>query len=404
MRRIERIAEALLNYCQSKNWAGHDPYDALNSRILVHTPFYSSRIFRIGVTQIIKRLPLNIRPLLVIPQTQNPKALGLFLSAILKLSKIGLINGNDLVGRMLEELLNLKSRHDTYWCWGYSFPWQTRTDLVPRGAPNLVCTTFVAGSLLDIYESNRDTQLLGIAASAADYLLDELYWEDGDSLAGFSYPFPQVQARVHNANLLGAALCCRIYRHSGDRKYLDAAMKVARYSAGQQNIDGSWYYGERPTQRWIDNFHTGYNLCALKSICESTKTDEFEMHLQKGIDFYMGHFFMEDGAPKYFHNRLYPIDIHSAAQSIITLVEFRDHDNNSMSLANGVFAWTMKHLWDEKGYFYYQSHPLYTNKISYMRWSQAWMLLALSRLLENHNPGLQPEQNNLHNVRTEMVT
>jgi hypothetical protein len=37
---------------------------------------------------------------------------------------------------------------------------------------------------------------------------------------------------------------------------------------------------------------------------------------------------------------------------------------------------------DKKGYFYYQKFPFFTNKISYMRWGQAWMLLAISSLLE----------------------
>ena len=40
-------------------------------------------------------------------------------------------------------------------------------------------------------------------------------------------------------------------------------------------------------------------------------------------------------------------------------------------------------MWDRQGYFYYQVLPFWTNKISYMRWSQAWMLLALATLLEN---------------------
>jgi len=41
----------------------------------------------------------------------------------------------------------------------------------------------------------------------------------------------------------------------------------------------------------------------------------------------------------------------------------------------------MKNMWDDRGYFYYQVHPAYRNRISFMRWSQAWMLLALSAIL-----------------------
>ena len=36
-------------------------------------------------------------------------------------------------------------------------------------------------------------------------------------------------------------------------------------------------------------------------------------------------------------------------------------------------------------FYYYQKWRFWTNRINYMRWSQAWMLLALSTLLEKSN-------------------
>ena len=110
------------------------------------------------------------------------------------------------------------------------------------------------------------------------------------------------------------------------RSFLGPALRVARYSAAKQHADGSWDYGEAPSQRWIDNFHTGYNLCALQQIDRYLETDEFEACIRRGFDFYKAHFFREDGAARYFHNRTYPIDIHCVAQSIITLLAFEDLD------------------------------------------------------------------------------
>jgi hypothetical protein len=71
------------------------------------------------------------------------------------------------------------------------------------------------------------------------------------------------------------------------------------------------------------------------------------------------------------------------AQSIITLIELRDLDEGNVRLAHSIFEWAMAHMWDEQGYFYYQVLQLYKIKIPYMRWGQAWMLLALSTLLEH---------------------
>ena len=137
------------------------------------------------------------------------------------------------------------------------------------------------------------------------------------------------------------------------------------------------------TQQWVDNFHTGYNLCALRAIGRYAETPEFESGVDRGFQFYLNHFFTAEGAPRYFHNRTYPIDVHSVAQSIITLLALKDLDAGSTRQAQAVFEWAMKNMWDEQGYFYYQVLPFYTNRISYMRWSQAWMLLALSTLLEH---------------------
>jgi hypothetical protein len=370
-------------YCGKNNWAGFDPYDALNSRVFNLTPFVKSRVCRIAITQIMKRLPVNLRPLLLVPREQNPKAIALFLMALLKLSKLGLLDQKDLVEAMVERLIALRSPNMSCWCWGYSFPWQTRKDLVPRWSPNLVCTSFVANALLDAYELRQDPRYLSMARSAGEYIWNDLYWTEDDCTAGFSYPFPGLRARVHNANFLGSALLCRLYTRCGEKRFLEPALKVARYSAMKQHENGSWDYGELPTQRWIDNFHTGYNLCALRSISEYAGTSEFETHIRHGFEFYRNNFFTQDNAPRYFDNNTYPIDIHSVAQSIITLLALKDYDKDSVGRALSVFEWSEAHMWASEGYFYYQVLPFWTNKISYMRWSQAWMLLALATLLEH---------------------
>jgi hypothetical protein len=317
---------------------------------------------------------------LQVPKTQNAKALALFLSAFLNLSKLQPGKYESRIRLLVERLIALRSQNVPYWCWGYSFPWQTRTFLVPRGAPNLVCTTFVANALVDAYEETREYRYLEMAISGARYILDELYWAGDQGVAGFAYPLPSMRHNVHNGNFLGAALFCRIAKHTGETEFLETALKVARYSASQQHQDGSWDYGELPTQRWIDNFHTGYNLCSLQSISRNLKTPEFDGHLRRGFMFYRKRFFREDGAPRYFHNRTYPIDVHCVAQSIITLLSFKDLDPGNIRLAHLVFRWAMGHMLDDGGFFYYRVLRFCTIRTSYMRWSQAWMFVALSKL------------------------
>jgi hypothetical protein len=401
---LEEATRKLLSHCRENQWAGYDPYDALNSRMLSVLPVLDTKVSRLILTQTLKRSPINIRSLLAIPKTENPKALALFLQAFLALPPEILIDREDLIQYMIGRLAALRSPGEHYSCWGYSFPWQTRTVVVPRGTANLVCTAFVAGALLDAYEKGYRSHCLEMAISAAEYVVNELYWRDEEA-CGFSYPLPGVRSEVHNANLLASALLCRMYKLLNRKKFLDAALNVARYSAGQQLANGAWFYGNAPTQHWIDNFHTGYNLCSLRTIGQYSDTDEFELRLRDGFDFYRNHFFRQDGAPRYFHDRTYPIDTHCVAQSIITMIELQSFNTGNTVLANKIFQWTMKHMWSEHGYFYYRVLRTLTIRTSYIRWSQAWMLLALAKLLvANREQTLQEKDFSNHTlVPTERV-
>jgi hypothetical protein len=378
---IKNAALKLLAYCRANNWAGYDPYDALNSGIFKALPFLNFRVPRLVLTQALKRSPINIRSLALVPKTQNPKAIGLFLSAFVNLSKAGIADREGLVEAMVGRLVALRSKNVPYWCWGYSFPWQMRQKIVPSGAPNLVCTTFAAGALLDAYEHNHDPRCLDMAASAAEYILNDLYWAESETFAGFSYPLRSIRVLVYNANFLASALLCRVYKLTGDDKFLGPALRAARCSAAKQNADGSWYYGDAPTQGWIDNFHTGFNLGALKSIGKYAETTEFEPCIQRGFEFYRTHFYREDGAARYFHNSTFPIDIHAVAQSIITPLEMDGRDAANRQMSRAAFRYAMNHMWDDRGFFYYRVLRSCTIRTSYMRWSQAWMFLALSTLL-----------------------
>ncbi|MEJ2721141.1 MAG: hypothetical protein P8181_08355 [bacterium] len=89
----------------------------------------------------------------------------------------------------------------------------------------------------------------------------------------------------------------------------------------------------------------------------------------------MSHLFTQDMTPKYYSTRLYPIDTHNFAQGIDTFVTF-EHPDRALRLIEKC----VDTLWDhDKHYFYYQKTRWYTNKIDYLRWSQAWMFFALTR-------------------------
>jgi hypothetical protein len=93
------------------------------------------------------------------------------------------------------------------------------------------------------------------------------------------------------------------------------------------------------------------------------------------VHFYSENFFLADGTPKYYHDRVYPIDIHAPAQAIAF---FSGEGQAYRELTDRVLGWTLEHMKDPKGYFYFRKGRNWTNKIPYMRWSQAWMFHALT--------------------------
>ena len=49
-------------------------------------------------------------------------------------------------------------------------------------------------------------------------------------------------------------------------------------------------------------------------------------------------------------------------------------------MALNVAKWTIQHMQDKSGYFYYRKYPLITNKTPTLHWGQATMFAALSLL------------------------
>ena len=142
----------LLNYCKNNDWAGYDPFDGLNSKIFALMPFHKNKIPRLVFIQFMKRFPINLRPIILVPKEQNPKGIALFTSSLIRLSDMGLIDGLDLIDAIIKKLIKLKSTNQENYCWGYNFDWQSKGFFLPKFSPNILCKTFAGNAFLDAYE------------------------------------------------------------------------------------------------------------------------------------------------------------------------------------------------------------------------------------------------------------
>lgn len=364
----------LHKYCLKSNYKGWDLFDGLNSRIFKKSPFYNSRFCRLAWIQFFKRSPLNFRRILSVPEEYNAKGISLFTTGLILMEKY------NEAKPLIDLLEDMKCNGYSGISWGYNFDWQARAFYAPEGTPNIVTTVFVGNALLDYYENTRDKKYLNIAQSSCDFLLDNLVISEDDNSLCFGY-IPGEQAKVHNANMLGGAFLSRVYAFTKNKVYLEKSRKSMFYSIRALNDDYSWPYGERLHHKFIDNFHTGFSLCALKSWIEYTGDRCWEDKLKKAYQYFLDTFWEDNGCPKYYSNSLYPIDIHCSAQGIVTCIKLQELNERSMELANKIARWAIDNMQNKEGYFYYQKTKWYTNKIPYIRWSQAWMFYGLSNLL-----------------------
>jgi hypothetical protein len=379
--------DELLSWCREHDFAGHDPFDALNSRLFQATPLAKSRNARLIWTQLLKRSPADFRVVARVPAERNAKGIALFaLAQIANYRRVKTEECAEQARSLLFELLAMKLDGYSGACWGYNFDWQSRNFFAGRGAPTIVPTAFAARALIEAAQDLQDLHdvCLRTARSVCDFILQDLPRSvDNETELCFSYA-PNSDTRIFNASLLAAEVLAIVGKLTGEHELCDAAERATRYVVNNQRKDGSWLYGTDPKQSWVDNFHTAYVLFSLKRIIKVSGS-EFQPALERGYEFWKNNFFLAEGWPKYYHDDPYPADAHAAASAIVTFLECRELDNNASKLAQSVASWTIQNLRDSRGFFYYQRRRFYTVRKPYMRWTQAWMLYALARLLEEQD-------------------
>jgi hypothetical protein len=393
----------LWQWCRAQGFAGYDPYDALNSRLFQATPLKHSRLARLAWTQFHKRSPINFRPLVGIPRERNSKGIALFALAALAEYRRSKTKEAEIEAReLLDDLMSMRLKGLKGATWGYNFDWQSRAFFAPRGTPTIVPTAFAARALCEAADVFGAEEYLPFARTICDFILNDLNRpEETETEVCFSYS-PLDRTRVFNASLLAGETLAAVGRLTGEASLCDWAMRAARFVVRRQRADGSWAYGGNDHQSWADNFHTAFILGSLSRVMKSVpgadrgpragsprgvvdatgSYGEIEAALQRGYDFWRERFFLSNGWPKYYPDRLYPADAHSTASAIVTLVELGGRIPGALLLADKIAEWAITNLRDDRGLFYYQRRRFQTVRIPYMRWSEAWMAYALARLLE----------------------
>jgi len=375
---IENSLEKLREYIEKEQFRGYDPYDTLNSFLKFR---FLGRFIPILAIQFQKRNPINIRPILGIKKDYNPKALGLFLYAYSRLQK------NDQrkeYSKQINFLFSYLTEHYSKgyagYCWGYNFDWASSGKYIRAFSPNIVVTAFIAKGIFAYYQLSQDPKAYEVLKSIGNFITKDLHHTETKEGTCFSYTTLGPDC-CYNASLLAAQTLAYIFSITREPAYKNLVEKAVDFVVKKQFADGHWNYSmEIATgkEREQIDFHQGYIIDSIKECIHHCGLDssKYEDVLEKGMDFYKKRQFFEDGRSKWRIPKIYPVEIHNQSQGIITF----SSDEKYRPFAVKIAGWTQKNMQGKKGNFYYRKLRVYSNRISYMRWSQAWMFVALADL------------------------
>ncbi len=376
----------LQNYIEAEKYTGYDPYDALKSPLFRFPFFKSNKSIRFLSQQLLKRFPINLRPLLAIEKGYNPVTLGLCVQAYANCMSIfpeEKRKYEEKVNHLVTEIEKLIPLGYSGACWGYDFDWESRYAKISAYQPTVVATGFVTNALFKVYEQTGNKKAFDLCLSSADFILKDINRTyDGKKNFCFSYS-PFDHEIVFNASMKGARILAQVYSQAKDEQFKSEAQRAVAYVMSYQRENGSWMYSKSAVGGWIDNYHTGYILDCLDEYMKCTGDQSFQQNLEKGFSFYRKNFFTTDGIPKFYDKEMFPVDCTSAGQSLLTLTRFKD-----VEMAAKISEWMIQNMQSVKrGNFYFRKFRNYTIKTSFMRWSNVWMFLGLTELLAEVQSG-----------------
>lgn len=374
---VLRSLQRVQGWVERHDYKGYEPFDGLSSwfRPLTFGNLLAERI----LMQTVRQSPVNLRPLMGVKPKDSTKGRGYMAWGYLYLHQA---TGEKACLAKAEACLDWLDHHKApqfkFHSWSNHFDFSSRGGRYTKDDPIIVWTSLIGQAYLEAYEQTGNERWLKIAESVSQWILalPREKTPAGDCLSYLAH----LQSSIHNANMLGAALLARVSRHTGDAATREVARSAMAYSCSRQRPDGSWWYAEDPRYHWIDNFHTGYNLDSLRCYIDSTGDRTWEPQMMKGLDFFKARFFEENGRPRYYHDRTYPVDSQCAGQAIDTLALFSDLDPACLPLACKVARWTIGNMQEPDGHFHYRHYPWGKAKTPMLHWSQGVIFKGLALL------------------------
>lgn len=373
-------------WVKKEKYYGWDPYDWFISPISSKLP----NIFNFLLMQLNIYSPINLRPHFRINKGVSNKGLAIFSQAYLLLSDISpefKIEARKLL--LLLENRKIKRKYGYGWSSHYFGFFGPKHRLTPN-IPDIVGTCEAIKAFLLAYKTFRERKYLKISEKAINFLLNELIGNFGGDIY-FKYTPNEKDKIVFNVSGLALSSISHYLKFGRimDERTINIGNRIIKFLLGFQKDNGTWPYSYYVSSNIFYtqlDYHQGFIIDGLIEFLPYVNRklkNKAINSIIKATEFYMKKQFTSKGISYYRYPIKYPIDIHNQAQGIITFSKlYREFKEiKYLKFAEKIAEWTIKNMQDPAGYFYAHKWPGFVNKIPYMRWGQAWMMLALSTLL-----------------------
>ncbi len=391
---IDEIFQKLSSWCMERNYEGYDPYDWWSSPIANKLSYKLNFI----MSQINIYSPINLRRFFGIEKGKSNKALTLFLQAYLNYC---LIKKNSKYLNEARKLLSIlekrKIKSDKGIGWAsYYFKFVRKEHILSPNQVDIIATSEALKAYSLAYNLFKE-QKYKIMADEITKIIFSTFVGKYKEMRYIKY-FPSERGKIA-FNVSGLVLSSFSYYLEyvhREELMIKIGEELVKFLINNQRMDGAWpysYYIDENRYKYQIDYHQGFILDGLLQFLPYVSSEGLRKKMKKsillGLKFYKNKQFHPSGYAYYRLPLKYPIDIHNQAQGIITFSKAYKvlNEKSYLDFAMKIAEWTIKNMLSPEGYFYTHRWPFMINKIPYMRWGQAWMLLALSSLLKELKEG-----------------
>jgi len=282
----------------------------------------------------------------------------------------------------LEELIRSRCPGYEHYCWGYPFEWETCFGTFHAGTPLITTVPYVYEAFRDMYEVDGSERWLEIVHSIAEHVYHDYTDADISATASAASYSPFDKRMVLNANAYRAYIMTEASIRFNNDAYWKKGERNINYILEVQNPDGSWFYATDGKDRFIDNYHTCFNLKNLAKIDALKPSASIQESIRRGVEYYLSHLVDEHRLPVPFAKKpritLHKRELYDYAEFLNMSLLLRDRFAELNEVRQIVFDDFSSQWIKPDGSFRTRKLLFGWNNVPYHRWAQSQMFRSLA--------------------------